>query len=44
MSWRLVKTLQPCARIRSTFASILAFSAASISATLATESTLTFEP
>ena len=44
MSWRLQKTLQPWARMRSTFSSIFFFSAASISATLATESTFTFEP
>jgi len=44
MSCRLMKTLHPWAIILSTLSSIFFFSAASISATLETESTLTLEP
>ena len=44
MSWRLTKQLMPCETILATFAFILSFSAVSISATFAIESTRTREP
>lgn len=40
----LMKQLMPCLRMRSTFSFIFSFSASSISATLAVESTRTLEP
>ena len=43
-SYLLMNTLQPCLMILFTLSLIFSFSASSISATLATASTLTFEP